>query len=492
MATEERNLDIFLQLLRMSEELKELLLGGEGAKHAAVARSVPLADEVQLIVSKIQAGAEAACNEDKNNLVSDVLKWANPSGIKSVPWKDVKILRGFRHDFTGALLCPFELDWSDPVVQTLLRYDHLCYATGKYLPAFLFESVNREPGNVWNGFLRNAILVTAYRHIFATDRETLRARAPTLAQRVGQGPQVTLPSIVYVATQVRHALSCSVVFDEVDQRSGSDYSQENMAPGGSDSEHSVPDTQLGPRMLVSPIHSLEGPERAPSDDTGIHHDVSASESEHGRQEALHHQDPVAAPSNQVYETMDAASIHRELWNHAPEVPETATAASWSTSLRRDSEESRSSPTGQAVRHAFADLIDGVLVDEPNANFYLPKDVGAFSSMLMDNIKEDPGLDSRGGGSHRPQIVEFTGPSQCLDPAQASNTGAVGTHKLPQEEQLPTSIQTFSNATELDLSVDGKGPSGGPPGQSRWADSPFVILGRRAFGKGGIGKKTQAA
>jgi hypothetical protein len=63
----------------------------------------------------MQRGAQSARSDDTKSLKSAIIDWITP-GQPTLPLltRNQKANRGFKHDVTGALLCPAGLDWSDP------------------------------------------------------------------------------------------------------------------------------------------------------------------------------------------------------------------------------------------------------------------------------------------------------------------------------------------------------------------------------------------
>jgi len=64
---------------------------------------------------KIQKGVSGARSDDTKSLKGPILDWITPRGQSLSPplARNVKMDRGFRHERTGALLCPAGLDWTD-------------------------------------------------------------------------------------------------------------------------------------------------------------------------------------------------------------------------------------------------------------------------------------------------------------------------------------------------------------------------------------------
>ena len=65
---------------------------------------------------QLQKGVSSARSNDTKSLKGAILDWTVPHGHSVHPpiTHNVKIDRGFNHEHTGALLCPADMDWSDP------------------------------------------------------------------------------------------------------------------------------------------------------------------------------------------------------------------------------------------------------------------------------------------------------------------------------------------------------------------------------------------
>jgi len=133
----------------------------------------------------------------------------------------VRHLLGFNHNVSGQLLCPVTLDWEDANVREGLRRGTQDL-TAADLPSFLWPDGAFYTEDAYNGFLRSALLVTAYKHIFISPSS---ARETNKSTRGGNAALhnitfVTYESIAYVATVTRYALS----------------DEPSFGPGGSDTD----------------------------------------------------------------------------------------------------------------------------------------------------------------------------------------------------------------------------------------------------------------
>ena len=68
-----------------------------------------------LIASQLRKGVSGSRGDDTRSLKSAVLDWIIPQGQALSPplTRNKKDDRGFKHETTGALLCPIDLDWSN-------------------------------------------------------------------------------------------------------------------------------------------------------------------------------------------------------------------------------------------------------------------------------------------------------------------------------------------------------------------------------------------
>jgi len=202
---ERREYGVYRLLLQIIPGLEECLLNGSE-------------EEIMHIADLIQKGSSNARSDDTKSLKGAILDWITPRGGSLNPplARNVKIDRGFHHERTGALLCPTNYNWSDNEVKEKLRTGELV-ASGDEWPAFLYHGTY-DPQDPWNGLFRSTLLVTAYKHIFTSpssvDKEPKATRSGNA--RIHGMTAVTLPSIAYVATQVRFALSSSPVFSRSD------------------------------------------------------------------------------------------------------------------------------------------------------------------------------------------------------------------------------------------------------------------------------------
>ncbi|KAJ3562672.1 hypothetical protein NP233_g9424 [Leucocoprinus birnbaumii] len=117
----------------------------------------------QASVSLLAVGRRSARASDINSIKSHINQWRawNPSFKTSMPHT-----LGFKNLSTGALLCPANLDWTDPAVQKGLR-DGTIPAGPRDLPKYLWknEYCDPEPSRVLVGYLQGDLLVRGIRHL---------------------------------------------------------------------------------------------------------------------------------------------------------------------------------------------------------------------------------------------------------------------------------------------------------------------------------------
>ncbi|KAG2741807.1 hypothetical protein P692DRAFT_20751236, partial [Suillus brevipes Sb2] len=176
-------------------------------------------DEVDAVAELLTKGASGARGDDTKSLKGSVLDWITPKGQNLIPplARNVKVDRGFHHERTGALLCPAGLDWSNSETKAKLKSGEII-VTGDQWPLFLYADYHYDPEDPWNGLFRSVLLVCAYRHVFTSpssmDKEPRATRSGNA--RIHGMTRVTLPSIAYIATQIRFALTSSPVFSRTD------------------------------------------------------------------------------------------------------------------------------------------------------------------------------------------------------------------------------------------------------------------------------------
>ncbi|KAH7919091.1 hypothetical protein BV22DRAFT_1023570, partial [Leucogyrophana mollusca] len=216
---ERREHRIFQELLRSVPGLEARLMEGsddEVGVIAELAMYLLIANDDR---NKLSKGASGARGDDTKSLKGSVLDWITPKGQNLVPplARNLKMDRGFHHERTGALLCPAGLDWTNTELKAKLRSGEMV-VTGDQWPLFLYADYSYDFDDPWNGLFRSALLVCAYKHVFTSpssvDKEPKATRSGNA--RIHGMTRVTLPSIAYIATQVRFSLTSSPVFSRTD------------------------------------------------------------------------------------------------------------------------------------------------------------------------------------------------------------------------------------------------------------------------------------
>ncbi|KAH6903657.1 hypothetical protein BKA70DRAFT_1110650, partial [Coprinopsis sp. MPI-PUGE-AT-0042] len=204
--SERREHAIYEQLLNLSPGLEKRLCNGSE-------------QDIFYVAELIQKGSSGARADDTKGLKGVIIDWITPRGQSLQPplMRNVKTDRGFYHSRTGELLCPVGLEWTNPETQEGLRNGTLT-VSGDQWPIFLYKDYTYNRKDVWEGLFQSHLLVSAFRHIFTSpssvDREPRATRSGNA--RIHGMKNVTVPSLAYVATQVRFALSSSPTFSRTD------------------------------------------------------------------------------------------------------------------------------------------------------------------------------------------------------------------------------------------------------------------------------------
>ncbi|KAH6871948.1 hypothetical protein BKA70DRAFT_1130358 [Coprinopsis sp. MPI-PUGE-AT-0042] len=198
---------IYTALLALSPTLEERLCTGSE-------------QDLFHIADMITKGASSARSDDTKSLKSVIIDWIMPLNEVLLPLlqRNVKTDRGFYHPRTGELLCPVNLDWSDPKVRDQLRSGEVV-PSGDQWPRFLYQNYFYNEQDPWEGLLRGGLLVSAYKHVF-TSPSSVNSREPRATRscnaRIHGMQSVTIASIAYIAAQVKFGLSSSPVFSRTD------------------------------------------------------------------------------------------------------------------------------------------------------------------------------------------------------------------------------------------------------------------------------------
>ncbi|PSR74290.1 hypothetical protein PHLCEN_2v9959, partial [Hermanssonia centrifuga] len=176
-------------------------------------------NDFRFVASMIQKGMSGARADDTKALKGAVIEWITPRGETLNPplARHTKVDRGFNHDCMGRLLCPVELDWADLSTKEKLRSGEM-QAYSNQWPYFLYQDHTFNAANPWEGLLRSELLVNGYKYIFTSpssvEKEPKAARSGNA--RIHGMQQVPIPSLAYVATQVRFALTSAATFSRSD------------------------------------------------------------------------------------------------------------------------------------------------------------------------------------------------------------------------------------------------------------------------------------
>ncbi|KAJ3518520.1 hypothetical protein NMY22_g13631 [Coprinellus aureogranulatus] len=183
--------------------------------------------DLNYVADMISKGISSARSDDTKSLKSAVVDWITPPNQVLIPpiQRNIKTDRGFHHVRTGELLCPVNLDWDDDKIRRDLTSGQLV-PSGDMWPRFLYRHYEYDPDNPWEGLFRSSLLVMAYKHIFTSPSSVYGS--PSKATRSSNARihgmmEVTAPSIAYIATQVRFALSSSAVFSRTDLVTDSEF-----------------------------------------------------------------------------------------------------------------------------------------------------------------------------------------------------------------------------------------------------------------------------
>jgi len=125
---------------------------------------------------QIQKGANGARVDDTKGMKGAIVDWITPKGQSLNPHipRNVKVGRGFNHEWTGALLCPAGLDWNniEYVSPFIARFRTDSQRTktklsngevqvrGDQWPIFLYANYSYNSEDPWNRLLHSSLLVS--------------------------------------------------------------------------------------------------------------------------------------------------------------------------------------------------------------------------------------------------------------------------------------------------------------------------------------------
>ncbi|TEB19261.1 hypothetical protein FA13DRAFT_1719015 [Coprinellus micaceus] len=175
----------------------------------------------------ITKGISSARSDDTKSLKAAVVDWITPNNQVLSPsiQRNVKDNRGFHHPRTGELLCPVNFDWNDEKIRRDLTGGQLV-PSGDLWPRFIYRYFEYDPKDPWKGLLRSSLLVKAYKHVFTSPSSAHGGASKATRSsnaRIHGMTAVTVPSLAYIATQVRFALSNSPAFCRSDHVTDSEY-----------------------------------------------------------------------------------------------------------------------------------------------------------------------------------------------------------------------------------------------------------------------------
>ncbi|KAG2745343.1 hypothetical protein P692DRAFT_201687017, partial [Suillus brevipes Sb2] len=126
-------------------------------------------DYLQMLKA-LRQGADGAQGDDTSKLKTLVAEWVNREFKPDPPVDpDDKHSRGFINDACGRLLCPAELDWSNPAVRAGIRDRSDGYiVTDLSFLTFLYEKYTANPEDLEEGLFKGKILVQGYKAVFTS------------------------------------------------------------------------------------------------------------------------------------------------------------------------------------------------------------------------------------------------------------------------------------------------------------------------------------
>ena len=110
---------MFRDLLKLCPGLEDRLLNSSTSEEIQLISDLVSLSSLNArkytYVPQIQKGASASRGDDTKGMKGSIVDWITPEGQSLNPPlnRRQKLDRGFRHEATGALLCPAALDWKD-------------------------------------------------------------------------------------------------------------------------------------------------------------------------------------------------------------------------------------------------------------------------------------------------------------------------------------------------------------------------------------------
>ncbi|KAG2744726.1 hypothetical protein P692DRAFT_20784151 [Suillus brevipes Sb2] len=196
-------------------------------------------EEYMHMLKMLRQGADSARGDDTSKLKGLVPDWVNREFKPNPPVDhEDKHCRGFVNDTCGRLLCPTEMDWSNPVVRAGIRDrtdGHV--VTEMSWPAFLYDGYTADMDNLEEGLFKSKLLIQAFKAIFTSpssvkevsgegdganiienNRHAKRdgKKVKTHVAQIIHMHKVSPRSIAYVACQLRFTLSSVTSWRSVD------------------------------------------------------------------------------------------------------------------------------------------------------------------------------------------------------------------------------------------------------------------------------------
>ncbi|TFK25883.1 hypothetical protein FA15DRAFT_549324, partial [Coprinopsis marcescibilis] len=179
-------------------------------------------EQITRIAALLQKGSDSARSDDTKGLKKGVIEFLNDDApLDPYVHPGEKSSRGFAHPRLGQLLCPISKDWNNETHRKELIEGTQTPGPEDW-PLFLFENQEFNREDVWAGFLKNEYLVQAYLWVFICPTAARKSKKSIKATKQGNAQihgmtSVTIASIVYIATQVRFALTNAEPFSRSDR-----------------------------------------------------------------------------------------------------------------------------------------------------------------------------------------------------------------------------------------------------------------------------------
>jgi len=177
---------------------------------------------VKKITEKMNAGRSTDSNKVKNALRKILTNIGNPKTDGELPADTgSKFDYGFHNDTTGRLLCPYTLNWDDPIVRQGLK-DGSIDAKSTEHPLLAYENCkyNKLDEDEEKGLFRNAATIKLAKVIF-TSPSSINLDTSKSATRKGNAKLANITSmtprtIAYAHCQLRYSLCTRASYTIVD------------------------------------------------------------------------------------------------------------------------------------------------------------------------------------------------------------------------------------------------------------------------------------